>query len=33
MIESGTFRVADVVDRQPWELDVPITVDDGRSRP
>ena len=33
LIESGTFRVAAVVDRQPWELDVPITVDGGRSRP
>lgn len=25
-IERGTFDVADVVDRQPWEHDVPITV-------
>ncbi len=25
-IERGTFRVVDVVDRQPWEHDVPITV-------
>jgi hypothetical protein len=25
-IERGTFRVIDVVDRQPWEHDVPITV-------
>ncbi|QZH58417.1 DUF3556 domain-containing protein [Mycolicibacterium farcinogenes] len=25
-LERGTFRVADVVDRQPWDHDVPITV-------
>lgn len=25
-LERGTFRVADVVSRQPWEHDVPITV-------
>lgn len=25
-IERGRFRIADVVDRQPWEHDVPITV-------
>lgn len=31
-IERGTFRIADVVCRQPWEHDVPITVDSGRSR-
>ncbi|MFV8048739.1 DUF3556 domain-containing protein [Mycobacterium sp. 48b] len=33
--ERGTFEVADLVDRQPWELDVPVTVlrrDASRSR-
>lgn len=31
-LERGEFRVADVVARQPWEHDVPITVDGGRSQ-
>lgn len=31
-IERGTFRIADVVCRQPWEHDVPIIVYSGRSR-
>lgn len=25
-VERGTFRIADVINRQPWEDDVPITV-------
>lgn len=31
-LERGTFRIADVVGRQPWEHDVPISVDAARSR-
>lgn len=30
-IERGTFRVADVVNRQPWQDDVPITVTSVRT--
>jgi len=30
-IERGSFRVSDVVTRQPWEHDVPISVDGVRS--
>ena len=31
-IERGSFAVADLGDRQPWDLDVPVTVDASRAR-